>query len=127
MCLLSAVGVSANIEGIGLEELGIKTEKGKVMVDKFYQTNVPRHIMQLVIVHHGRLLLTLQVKKELFVLRILVSMKRNIIISLSQSIIIMFRVVLIAILKLHLLVILKSKRKMQVMKLKSASFLKCKW
>src|SRR5580765_6542795 len=29
--LLSAVGVSANIEGIGLEELGIKTEKGKVM------------------------------------------------------------------------------------------------
>src|SRR5215204_5422967 len=39
--LLSAVGVSANIEGIGLEELGIKTEKGKVMVDKFYQTNVP--------------------------------------------------------------------------------------
>jgi dihydrolipoamide dehydrogenase len=39
--LLSAVGVSANIEGIGLEELGIKTDKGKVMVDKFYQTNVP--------------------------------------------------------------------------------------
>ena len=38
--LLSAVGVSANIEGIGLEELGIKTEKGKIMVDKFYQTNV---------------------------------------------------------------------------------------
>ena len=27
--LLSAVGVSANIEGIGLEELGIKTEKAK--------------------------------------------------------------------------------------------------
>jgi dihydrolipoamide dehydrogenase len=39
--LLSAVGVSANIEGIGLEELGIKTDKGKIMVDKFYQTNVP--------------------------------------------------------------------------------------
>lgn len=39
--LLSAVGVSANIEGIGLEELGIKTEKGKILVDKFYQTNVP--------------------------------------------------------------------------------------
>jgi dihydrolipoamide dehydrogenase len=38
--LLSAVGVSANIEGIGLEELGIKTDKGKIMVDKFYQTNV---------------------------------------------------------------------------------------
>jgi dihydrolipoamide dehydrogenase len=39
--LLSAVGVAANIEGIGLEQLGIKTEKGKVMVDKFGQTNVP--------------------------------------------------------------------------------------
>lgn len=39
--LLSAVGVQANIEGIGLEELGIKTDKGRVMVDKFYQTNVP--------------------------------------------------------------------------------------
>ena len=39
--LLSAVGVAANIEGIGLEEMGIKTDKGKIMVDKFYQTNVP--------------------------------------------------------------------------------------
>ena len=39
--LLSAVGVAANIEGIGLEEVGIKTEKGKIMVDKFYQTNIP--------------------------------------------------------------------------------------
>jgi dihydrolipoamide dehydrogenase len=39
--LLSAVGVSANIENIGLEESGVKTEKGKIMVDKFYQTNVP--------------------------------------------------------------------------------------
>ncbi|MFM2363706.1 MAG: dihydrolipoyl dehydrogenase [Bacteroidota bacterium] len=38
--LLSAVGVAANIEGIGLEENGIKTEKGKVVVDKYYQTNV---------------------------------------------------------------------------------------
>jgi dihydrolipoamide dehydrogenase len=39
--LLSAVGISSNIEGIGLEELGIKTDKGKILVDKFYQTNVP--------------------------------------------------------------------------------------
>jgi len=39
--LLSAVGVSSNIEGIGLEELNIKTDKGKILVDKFYQTNVP--------------------------------------------------------------------------------------
>lgn len=38
--LLSAVGVSANIENIGLEQLGIKTEKGKISVDKFGQTNV---------------------------------------------------------------------------------------
>ena len=39
--LLSAVGVAANIEGIGLEELGIKSDKGRIMVDKMYQTNVP--------------------------------------------------------------------------------------
>jgi dihydrolipoamide dehydrogenase len=39
--LLSAVGIAANIEGIGLEETGIKTEKGKITVDKYYQTNVP--------------------------------------------------------------------------------------
>ena len=39
--LLSAIGVAANIEGIGLEELGIKSDKGHIMVDKFYQTNVP--------------------------------------------------------------------------------------
>ncbi len=38
--LLSAVGVQANIEGIGLEELGIKTEKGLITVDPYYQTNV---------------------------------------------------------------------------------------
>ncbi len=38
--LLSAVGIAANIEGIGLEELGIKTEKGKITVDQFYKTTV---------------------------------------------------------------------------------------
>lgn len=38
--LLSAVGIAANIEGIGLEELGIKTEKGKISVDKTGSTNV---------------------------------------------------------------------------------------
>src|SRR5690606_12508555 len=38
--VLSAVGVTANLEGIGLEENGIKTEKGKVVVDDFYRTNV---------------------------------------------------------------------------------------
>ena len=38
--LLSAVGIAANIENIGLEGLNIKTEKGKVIVDKYYKTNV---------------------------------------------------------------------------------------
>jgi len=38
--VLSAVGVSTNIEGIGLEETGVKTDKGKVVVDDFYKTNV---------------------------------------------------------------------------------------
>ena len=39
--LLSAIGISANLEGIGLEETGVKTDKGRVTVDKFYQTNIP--------------------------------------------------------------------------------------
>ena len=39
--VLSAVGVVANVENIGLEELGIKTEKGKIVVDANMQTNVP--------------------------------------------------------------------------------------
>lgn len=38
--LLSAVGVVANIENIGLETLGIKTEKGKIVVDAFGQSSV---------------------------------------------------------------------------------------
>jgi len=37
--VLSAVGIVANIENIGLEEVGIKTEKGKIIVDNFYKTN----------------------------------------------------------------------------------------
>ncbi len=39
--LLSAVGVVANIENIGLEAVGVKTEKGRVITDGFGQTNVP--------------------------------------------------------------------------------------
>jgi dihydrolipoamide dehydrogenase len=39
--VLSAVGIATNLEDIGLEEVGVKTEKGKVVVDDFYKTNVP--------------------------------------------------------------------------------------
>jgi len=39
--LLSAVGIQSNLENIGLEEMGIKSDKGKIVVDKFGQTNVP--------------------------------------------------------------------------------------
>jgi len=38
--VLSAVGVVANIENIGLEELGIVVEKRKIKVDEFYSTNI---------------------------------------------------------------------------------------
>ena len=38
--VLSAVGITPNIEGIGLEELGIATERGRVTVDEYYRTNV---------------------------------------------------------------------------------------
>jgi dihydrolipoamide dehydrogenase len=39
--VLSAVGVSTNIEGIGLEDVGVATDKGKVLVDDYYRTNIP--------------------------------------------------------------------------------------
>jgi len=39
--VFSAVGVTPNIEGLGLEAAGVKTEKGKVVVDDYYRTNVP--------------------------------------------------------------------------------------
>jgi dihydrolipoamide dehydrogenase len=38
--VLSAIGISTNIEGIGLEETGVKTDKGKVLVDDYYRTNI---------------------------------------------------------------------------------------
>lgn len=37
---LMAIGVQGNIENIGLEELGVKTEKGYIKVDEYYHTNV---------------------------------------------------------------------------------------
>jgi dihydrolipoamide dehydrogenase len=38
--VLSAAGVVTNLEGLGLEEVGIKHEKGKITVDDFYKTNI---------------------------------------------------------------------------------------
>jgi dihydrolipoamide dehydrogenase len=38
--VLSAVGIATNLENIGLEETGVKHEKGKVLVDDYYRTNV---------------------------------------------------------------------------------------
>ncbi len=38
--ILSAVGVTPNLENIGIEELGIVLEKGKIKVDEYYRTNV---------------------------------------------------------------------------------------
>ena len=37
--VLSAVGITTNIEGIGLEDVGIKTDKDKVVVDEYYRTS----------------------------------------------------------------------------------------
>lgn len=39
--LLSAVGIKTNIENIGLEEVGITTDRDKIIVNDFYQTNIP--------------------------------------------------------------------------------------
>jgi dihydrolipoamide dehydrogenase len=39
--VLSAAGVVANIENIGLEDVGIVTDKGRIIVDDYYATNIP--------------------------------------------------------------------------------------
>ncbi len=39
--VLSAVGIQANLENIGLEELGIIVDKGRILVNEYYQTNLP--------------------------------------------------------------------------------------
>lgn len=39
--VLSAVGVATNIEGMGLEDVGIATDRGRVIVDDYYKTNMP--------------------------------------------------------------------------------------
>ena len=38
---LSAIGIESNIENIGLEDVGIVTENNKIIVDDYYQTNIP--------------------------------------------------------------------------------------
>jgi dihydrolipoamide dehydrogenase len=39
--VLSAVGIQTNLENLGLEDAGIATDKGKIITDKFYATNIP--------------------------------------------------------------------------------------
>lgn len=39
--VLSAVGIKSNIENIGLEDVGIAVDKDKILVNKYYQTNIP--------------------------------------------------------------------------------------
>lgn len=39
--VLSAAGVETNLENIGLENVGIATDKGRVLVNEYYQTNIP--------------------------------------------------------------------------------------
>ncbi len=38
--VLSAVGYTTNLEGLGLEDVGVKTDKGRVLTDEFYKTNI---------------------------------------------------------------------------------------
>src|SRR5210317_985903 len=39
--VLSAVGIKSNIENIGLEDVGIAVDRDKILVNKYYQTNIP--------------------------------------------------------------------------------------
>jgi dihydrolipoamide dehydrogenase len=50
--VFSAVGVTTNIEGIGLETEGIITEKGKIVVDDYYRTNI-QHVYAIGDIVHG--------------------------------------------------------------------------
>jgi dihydrolipoamide dehydrogenase len=42
--LISAVGVQGNIENLGLETLGVKTDRGCIVIDGYGKTNVPGHL-----------------------------------------------------------------------------------
>jgi dihydrolipoamide dehydrogenase len=66
--VLSAVGIQANIENIGLEELGIIIDKGRILVNDYYQTNLPGYYAIGDIVPGPALAHVLQ-RKGLFVLR----------------------------------------------------------
>ncbi len=39
--VLSAVGIQANLENVGLEEIGVAVDKGKILTNGYYQTNIP--------------------------------------------------------------------------------------
>jgi len=39
--VLSAVGIATNLENLGLEDVGIAHDKGKIIIDDYYQTNIP--------------------------------------------------------------------------------------
>jgi dihydrolipoamide dehydrogenase len=39
--VLSAVGIASNLENIGLEDVGVVTDKNKIIVNDWYQTNIP--------------------------------------------------------------------------------------
>ena len=53
--VLSAIGITTNIEDIGLEKVGITTDKGKIIVDNFYGTNV-KNIYAIGDITHGQAL-----------------------------------------------------------------------
>jgi dihydrolipoamide dehydrogenase len=87
---LSAVGVTANLEGIGLEELGLKpTREGLPLINSIKPMFLA--FMQSGIAFPVRLWRTLPVKKVLFVLKALVITKRNITTSRKHLIMVMFR------------------------------------
>ena len=52
-CCTFTVGIVANIEGIGLEDVGIATDNGRILVNDYYQTNIPV-TMQLVMYYQHK-------------------------------------------------------------------------
>ena len=66
--VLSAVGITTNLEDIGLEKAGVKTDKGKVIVDDYYHTSVPG-IFAIGDIVHGPALAHVASQRGLYVLK----------------------------------------------------------
>lgn len=120
--VLSAVGYVANIENIGLEQNGIKADKGRVIVDKFQQTSVAG-IYAIGDCSPGQALAHVAAKEGINAAEHIAYQEKSTHIYRRGLIIIIFQVVRIVFLKFQVWGILKKRQRKQATKLKWVSFL----